>query len=55
MEVSSKVPSDVLLPPLLDPALEQVQLLSKSDAEGDGGPVISFISPLTAPQLFLLA
>lgn len=29
MEVSSKVPSDVLLPPLLDPALEQVQLLSK--------------------------
>lgn len=29
MEVSSDVPSDVLLPSLLVPALEQVQLLSK--------------------------
>lgn len=53
MEVSTKVPSDVLIPSLLDPWSRFSSCL-KSDAEGDGGPGSSFVSPLRAPQ-FLLA
>lgn len=54
MEVSTKVPLDVLIPSLLDPWSRFSSCL-KSDAEGDGGPGSSFVSPLRAPQLFLLA
>lgn len=53
MEVSTKVPSDVLIPSLLD-RWSRFSSCLKSDAEGDGGPGSSFVSPLRAPQ-FLLA